>query len=155
VTHDRAAAARAVDAALAARGWTASDLMRETGLDPGTVGDFLNGQRWPQAPTRGKIEKALGWPYGRIKQIADGIDVDDDEVSTSHMTTAADIAELLANDPSLDDESREHITNQYRYLQELTRMRSGQSPDHTGPGPHVRRSYPSDAQDDAVRDRQS
>lgn len=40
--------------------------------DAGTIGDFLNGQRWPKLGTQGRIESALGWPSGTIRQIGLG-----------------------------------------------------------------------------------
>lgn len=49
-------------------------LIDQTGLDPGTVGDFLNAARWPKVSSQGKIEKALGWPAGSICQIGHGAD---------------------------------------------------------------------------------
>lgn len=42
-------------------------------VDPGTVGDFLNGLRWPKLKTQGKIEAALGWPPGTIHQLGLGM----------------------------------------------------------------------------------
>jgi hypothetical protein len=42
--------------------------------DPGTIGDFLAGARWPKISTQGRIEKALGWPSGTIRQIGYGED---------------------------------------------------------------------------------
>lgn len=140
LTRDRQAVARAVDAALARLGWTASDLTRETGLDPGTVGDFLNAGRWPQAPTRGKIERALGWEYGRIKLIAEG--VDPGEVPDPTDRRAPDIAELLASDPTLSEASRAHIVAQYRLLQQLSRL---EVPDDDG----------QDVDEQAIRDSRS
>lgn len=50
-------------------------LVSMTGTDPGTIGDFLNGLRWPKVGTQGKIERALGWPAGIIRQIGNGADV--------------------------------------------------------------------------------
>jgi hypothetical protein len=47
-------------------------LVAETGVDPGTIGDFLNGLRWPKLGTQGKIEGAIGWPPGTIRQIGNG-----------------------------------------------------------------------------------
>lgn len=41
-------------------------------VDPKTLGDFLDGRRWAQQPTRNKIERALGWPSGRITDLAEG-----------------------------------------------------------------------------------
>lgn len=37
------------------------ELARVAGVDPATVGDFLNGRRWPQPGNRHKIAVALGW----------------------------------------------------------------------------------------------
>ncbi|GAA1138767.1 hypothetical protein [Nocardioides aquiterrae] len=51
-------------------------LVDQTGADPGTIGDFLNGVRWPKTGTQGKIEKALGWQPGTIRQIGNGADFD-------------------------------------------------------------------------------
>lgn len=45
-------------------------------VDPGTVGDFLNYERWPKTGTQGKIEKALGWPAGSIRQMGTGQSLD-------------------------------------------------------------------------------
>lgn len=53
-------------------GW----LCERADLDPGTVGDFLAGTRWPKSRTQGRIEKALGWPAGTIHQIGGGTPVD-------------------------------------------------------------------------------
>ncbi len=52
-------------------------LVDETKADPGTIGDFLNGSRWPKLGTQGKIERALGWSAGTIRQIGNGADPDD------------------------------------------------------------------------------
>lgn len=63
--------------------WLASNeknpawLVDATGADPGTIGDFLNGHRWPKVGTQGKIERALGWPAGCIRQIGNGSDPDE------------------------------------------------------------------------------
>lgn len=61
-----------VRAALGERGWTAAELSREARVDMGTVGDFLNGNRWPQVSTQRKIDLALGWIPGTINSIARG-----------------------------------------------------------------------------------
>lgn len=52
-------------------------LAEAANADPGTIGDFLNGQRWPKVGTQGRIEDALGWPSGTIRQIGNGADVSD------------------------------------------------------------------------------
>jgi len=74
MTRDEAAARRAVEAEMGDRGWDIQRLSQEAGLDPGTVGDFLSGARWPRIPTRGSIERALGWQPGRLAEIADGVE---------------------------------------------------------------------------------
>jgi lambda repressor-like predicted transcriptional regulator len=72
MNRDLRAAAAAVEAAAGQRGWNTRDLARETGLDAATVGDFLAARRWPRSSTRGAVERALRWPPGYIKRIADG-----------------------------------------------------------------------------------
>lgn len=66
------AARSAVVAALAERGSTPTALAREAKLDPGTVNDFLNGDRWPRSSSLGKIERYLGWDAGTIENTARG-----------------------------------------------------------------------------------
>ena len=51
-------------------------LVDATGADPGTIADFLAGTRWPKLGTQGKIERALQWPPGVIRQIGNGADPD-------------------------------------------------------------------------------
>lgn len=57
---------------MAALGWNKSDLARTSGLDAGTVGDFLSGARWPQEKSRAAIATALGWPPGEIYRLSRG-----------------------------------------------------------------------------------
>lgn len=68
--RDIQAAARAVVWAMAEMTWNQSDLAREAGIDPGTLGDFLAGRRWPQAKSRSKIEQALHLNPGMLHNIA-------------------------------------------------------------------------------------
>lgn len=70
----RARARQAVYVAMAQREWNPTDLQRGAGLDPGTVGDFLNGSRWPRPKTLAKVERALGWPAGSIAAMELGAD---------------------------------------------------------------------------------
>lgn len=116
--RDELAAARAVEAAMGERGWDVADMVRGIGVDPGTLRDFLNGQRWPRTSTRGKIERALGWESGTIRAIAEGVG----QAPGARPARPADIAELLATDPTLSERSREHIVNQYRLLQQLSAL---------------------------------
>jgi len=72
VARDIRAAAAAIEVALGAKGWNQADLVRDAGIDNGTLGDFLAGRRWPQVRTRSRIETSLGMELGTIARIADG-----------------------------------------------------------------------------------
>jgi hypothetical protein len=74
-TQDQRRASRAVSAWLAHHERNTAWLVRQTEADPGTIGDFLNGNRWPKFKTQGRIEKALGWAAGTLTAIADGDEV--------------------------------------------------------------------------------
>ena len=71
-TKNQQRAAHAVAAWMAQQEWNNTQLVAETGADPGTIGDFLNGKRWPKIGTQGRIEKALGWTPGTLRAIATG-----------------------------------------------------------------------------------
>lgn len=71
-TPGQLAASQAVAAEMARREWNIADLVKLTSADPGTIGDFINGNRWPKLGTQGKIEKALTWPPGTIRSISLG-----------------------------------------------------------------------------------
>ena len=71
-TESQRNASDAVAAWLAKNRRNPAWLVHATGADPGTIGDFLNGQRWPKLGTQGKIEHALGWPAGTIRLIGNG-----------------------------------------------------------------------------------
>lgn len=68
----RTAVRIAIQAELSHRGWNITQLRDETGIDNGTLGDFLSGQRWPQLRTLGRIEKAVEWPPGTIATMLAG-----------------------------------------------------------------------------------
>jgi hypothetical protein len=68
-------ASDAVAAWLAANYKNNAWLAEAAKADAGTIGDFLNGQRWPKVGTQGRIEDALGWPSGTIRQIGNGAEV--------------------------------------------------------------------------------
>lgn len=74
-TENQRRASDAVAAWLAHQRRNPAWLVAETRADPGTIGDFLNGSRWPKLGTQGKIEAALGWRPGTIRQIGNGGDV--------------------------------------------------------------------------------
>ena len=71
-TPNQQDAAKAVAAWLAHFQKSKAWLVQRSGADRGTIDDFLSGTRWLQVRTQGKIENALGWPAGSIRQIADG-----------------------------------------------------------------------------------
>src|SRR5690348_3721114 len=52
-------------------GMSNASLAREAGVDTGTVGDFLNGSRWPYAPTLAKLDRALGFEIGTLERMAE------------------------------------------------------------------------------------
>lgn len=74
VREGRKRASRAVSAELSSQLRNPADLARETGLDTGTVGDFLSGKRWMRTKNRGLVEAALGWAPGTLERIAEGED---------------------------------------------------------------------------------
>jgi hypothetical protein len=76
-TQHQRRAADAVAARMAHLEWNNAQLVAIAGVDAGTVGDFLNGKRWPKIGTQGKIEKALGWSLGTLRSIAAGAPVPD------------------------------------------------------------------------------
>lgn len=86
-------------ASLAVAAWLAHEernvawLVRQTGSDPGTLGDFLNGNRWPKFNTQGRIEKALGWPAGTITAIADGAEAPEPGAHVGGVTEDREIEE--------------------------------------------------------------
>lgn len=51
------------------------DLAQRADLDVQTLASLLDGQRWPQAKTRGRIEAALGWEPGSIAMLRQGMPV--------------------------------------------------------------------------------
>lgn len=67
-------AREAVRAALRERSIEPARLAREAKLDPGTVNDFLNGQRWPRSTSLGKIETYFDWAPGYLDRVARGIE---------------------------------------------------------------------------------
>ena len=74
-TANQRRASDAIAAWLASRHRNPAWLVDETGVDPSTIGDFLNGARWPKLSTQGKIEAAVGWEPGTIRRIWNGGEV--------------------------------------------------------------------------------
>jgi hypothetical protein len=92
-------------------------LVDETKADPGTIGDFLNGSRWPKLGTQGRIEEALGWPAGTIRQIGNGAEVPESLLTTSvgGDTHSPEDSELLYRRPDgLTDAEWERVKEESR-----------------------------------------
>ena len=75
----------------------------QSNVDPDTIGAFLNGQRWPKIGTQGKIERALGWPFGSIRQIGNGA-LPDDVGALLHP------ADDLESPPALEELDGSYVT---------------------------------------------
>lgn len=121
----RTRARLAVHAELAHRGWTTSRLAGESGADPGTIGDFLNGTRWIKLPTQGKIERALGWPAGTISALVEGASAP--PVGGLDQDPAGDENTLLYRRPEgLTDEEWEQIKRESRGFIEWQIQRAAQ-----------------------------
>lgn len=106
-------------------------LVTATKADPGTIGDFLNGTRWPKLGTQGRIEDAVGWPAGTIRQIGNGGDVPDfpDESVGADDEHAPDKEEdtLLYRRPEgLSDEEWERVKRESRGFIEWQIQRAAQ-----------------------------
>jgi hypothetical protein len=80
---------------------------KQAKIDPGTLGDFLDGIRWPHAKTRTKVEQALGWPAGRIEDLREGV------------AAVTSVEDAIRADPELLPEARDHLLNQVRLLRRL------------------------------------
>lgn len=93
--HEDSARA-AVTTELRRRGVTPRQLALRAQLSTGTVNDFLNGVRWPRTGSLGKIEAFLGWPPGRLDELADGVAAD---LATDQDDAAALPGVLLDIDP--------------------------------------------------------
>jgi hypothetical protein len=62
----------ALNAEMAARRLTRSAFAKMLHMDPGTLGDLLDGKRRPKAPTQGKIETYFEWPAGTVAEVLAG-----------------------------------------------------------------------------------
>lgn len=95
--------------AMAEKELSRSDLARRAGIDPGTLGDFLDGHRWPKAPTQGKVERAVGWEPGTIAAVQAGEPVDVGARGQDQGTTKA-VADFLYQRPEgVADEEWERV----------------------------------------------
>lgn len=71
--NGRLRAAEVYSRAVDELGLTPTEVARRGDIpDPDTVRDFMDGARWPQATTRAKLEKAIGWEAGSINALTRG-----------------------------------------------------------------------------------
>ncbi len=115
----------AVKAEMGRRRWNIQQLIDASGLDRSTVGDFLDGTRWPQQRTLGAIEEALGWPSGSIPEVLEG--GEPPSVGGSQDDSADQEDSLLYRRPEgLDDEEWERIKQESRGFIEWQIQRAAQ-----------------------------
>lgn len=107
----RADAAREVRLAVEATGLTRKDFAAKAQVDLGTLADFISGARWPQAPTRKKIENALRWPAGRIAEL--------EEADLSTMPADSSIEDAIHRAEDLLPEAKEHLLRQVALLRRV------------------------------------
>lgn len=116
-TKNQQRAAQAVAARMAHLEWNNAQLVTATRADPGTIGDFLNGKRWPKIGTQGKIERAIGWKPGTLAAIAAGGPDPDPDFDVGAASEDPEITEdeLLYRRPEgLTDAEWERIREQAR-----------------------------------------
>lgn len=119
-------AAQSVAAWLAAHHKNPAWLVDQTGADPGTVGDFLNGHRWPKLGTQGKIEAAIGWAPGTLRAVGNG-DPAPDVTPVSEDAYVAAPGDVTTGTATLDDVMRA-IQEMRRDLDELKRTQGQSGP---------------------------
>ncbi len=67
---DRPLGARALSAGLAELKLPSRAVAARAGVDANTVRSLLDGSRWPNHKSRGRLEEALDWPAGEIERRA-------------------------------------------------------------------------------------
>lgn len=97
---------------MAHRGWNNARMATEAGVDPGTLGDFLAGNRWPKSPTRGRVEAALGWAPGTIAGIVAGLEPPAVGGETEDAETQDEL--LYRRPEGLSDEEWERVKDESR-----------------------------------------
>lgn len=105
--HARREVRRAVEAQ-GGRG----EFAERAGIDPGTLGDFLDGKRWAHARTRTRIELALGWPPGRIVDLRDGFTLGPDTRAATRQ-----IQDMIDAHPGLHPVAKAHLKKQIEFLE--------------------------------------
>lgn len=93
----RQAAGRTVHRARGEQGLSQAALAEKAGVDPATVSLLENGKGWPRVTKRAAIERALGWPTGRLDEIA-GLAAAEDPFAR---------IDAAVDESPIDDEDRE------------------------------------------------
>lgn len=133
---DRDAARRAVRRAVEASQLGVYGFADRAGVDPGTLRDFLDGTRWPQSKNRNKIERALGWPDGRITDLADGVTPIEEPVAVvtrrpqSLPEPSPELLAAIEADDRLLPEAKLHLVNQIGLLLRLQGTRDEVAEQH-------------------------
>lgn len=76
ITENQRRAAAFVRHAAVAQKLGRGEIATAAGVDPSTVGDFLNGKRWPTLANREAICAAVGVSADTVQAIADGVATD-------------------------------------------------------------------------------
>ncbi len=151
-------ARREVRRAVEATGLGRLEFAKVARVDSGTLIDFLEGRRWPHAPTRAKIEAALRWPPGRIVDLAEDADADDEHRprtpaaqlsrrDADHTDALGLLVDSLRYDAS--DEDREIVTAVASAAWRVLRDRTPSQP--TPDEVEARTQDASDGQDDLAK----
>jgi lambda repressor-like predicted transcriptional regulator len=102
----------AVKGEMGRRGWNIQQLIDESGLDRSTLGDFLDGKRWPQSRTLGAVERALDWPVSSIAMMLEGGDPPAVGGDTQDAETEDEL--LYRRPEGLSDEEWERVKEESR-----------------------------------------
>lgn len=105
---------RAINAEMAQAGYTRSQMAAAIGIDPGTLGDLLDGRRTPKAPTQGKVERYFRWPAGTIAEVL----ASRGHLPASKTVTAAQVLQGLIDEPSDPVEAQALVSVLERQLEE-------------------------------------
>jgi transcriptional regulator with XRE-family HTH domain len=100
ITENQRRAAAFVRHAAVAQKLGRGEIATAAGVDPGTVGDFLNGKRWPTLSNREAICAAVGVSADMVQAIADGVSGDTplpggfgDDPSGAGVTVSSSVAQ--------------------------------------------------------------
>jgi transcriptional regulator with XRE-family HTH domain len=99
---------------------TPSELGRRSGVDQSLISRWLRDGTQPTVPALRRLAPVLGASVLELLVVAGHLEPDEvdlDRLPAAQPVDEADVVDLLADDPTLSPESREHIVRQYRILQ--------------------------------------